>query len=344
MFKLENVGLGWNLLIYVVAVVGVWLSGVRLANLVDIISDRTGMGKAFAGFLLLSIATSFPEFVTCIATARIGKADMIGSNLAGGVCMQTAVLCVADWKYGKKALTGHAPTAPNLLSGTVVLLLLAIASLGFVSGDYAIAGRVGVLPIMMVIVMLIGMKMLYRYQGTESWTPDNPPQKTGNSRDKAGSISRYKLYGSFAFFTLCIGVAGTVVTYSSEAITNRWNIGAGFAGAVFIAVSTSLPELSACSQAVKMDRAPIAVGNIFGSNVFDMALLFVGDLFYTEGALFNNLTRVTGIYVALGTILTLVYLIGMLQRSEKSYLRLGIDSIVVIVLYVAGLAATYAIS
>lgn len=336
--------MGWNVLIYAISVLAVWFSGVSLAGLVDKISDRTGMGKAFAGFVLLSLATSFPELVTSIATAQTGKADMVGSNLAGGVCMQTAILCAADWRYGRNALTGHAPTASNLMSGTIVLLLLSIAFLGFVMGDFSVFGHVGIFPIVIFAAMLAGMRIMYLYQNTTSWLPENQPQFNTEDSGDSGTSSAVKIYGQFVFYTLCIGIAGTLVTYASEAVSIKWNIGSGFTGAVFVAISTSLPELSASLQAVKMNRTTIAIGNIFGSNVFDMSLLFVGDIFYTKGALFNHFTKVSALYIGLAAILTVIYIIGMLERRDKARLRLGTDSLLVLVLYIAGLAVSYYIS
>lgn len=344
MFNFDEIALGWNLLIYGASVLTVWFSAVQLARLIDIISDRRGLGKAFSGFVFLAMATSFPELVTCAASARLGEPDMLGSNLAGSVCMQTAVLCILDLRYGRSALTAHAPTASNLMSGTVALLLVSIALVGFVTGDYPLLGHVGIFPVLLFATMLAGMRIMYLYQDTMNWKPHNLPEYKDGGIPASGSASAFKVYGSFLAFTVAVGIGGTLVTYTSEAIASDWDIGSGFAGAVFIAISTSLPELSASLQAVKMNRSSIAIGNIFGSNVLNMALMFAGDLFYTEGALFNHFTKITGFYIGLAAVLMGVYLIGMLARRDKTIMRLGTDSMVALVLYVAGLVFTWYIS
>jgi len=97
MTSLSNASL---ILIFGVAAIITWISGVALARATDILDDRFGLGEAIGGMILLSIAGSLPELAITLSAAKSGHLDIAAGNLIGGVAMQTFVLVIADF-FGK---------------------------------------------------------------------------------------------------------------------------------------------------------------------------------------------------------------------------------------------------
>jgi cation:H+ antiporter len=85
----------------------------------------------------------------------------------------------------------------------------------------------------------------------------------------------------------------------------------------------------------------MAVSNIIGSNMFCLGLLALADAFYTPGPIMPQIDRSATFAAALGLVLTAVYLWGMIERRDRTILRMGVDSAVVITLYPIGLLVLY---
>ena len=151
----------------------------------------------------------------------------------------------------------------------------------------------------------------------------------------------HKAWLVFAGGSAAIFVAGWAVMASAEALTKQTGMAASFVGATFVAIATSLPELSTTITAVRRGHNAMAVSNIFGSNLWDVSLLFVGDLFFRSGPLLGAAPKQAMFTASLGLVMTCVYLWGLLERQDRTVWRFGIDSIIVLVLYFGGLAVLY---
>jgi cation:H+ antiporter len=110
---------------------------------------------------------------------------------------------------------------------------------------------------------------------------------------------------------------------------------------VLVAVATSLPELSTTTAAVRHSYYATAISNIFGTNMLEVALLFVADIFYRHGPIMEGGGRQAIFMAALGLVLTIIYLRGLLGRKRRTVGRIGIDSALVLVLYLGGVAMLF---
>jgi cation:H+ antiporter len=73
---------------------------------------------------------------------------------------------------------------------------------------------------------------------------------------------------------------------------------------VLVAITTSLPEISTTLSAVKLQKYDMALSNIFGTNLFDISLIFIADLFYLKGPVLAELDNFAVISVFLGIAIT----------------------------------------
>ncbi|MHA1158499.1 MAG: sodium:calcium antiporter, partial [Alphaproteobacteria bacterium] len=112
--------------------------------------------------------------------------------------------------------------------------------------------------------------------------------------------------------------------------------GSGLFGFVFIGLTTSLPEISSMIGAARLKRYELAIGDIFGTNLFDLLLIPVADLAF-RGPLLASAGRFEMLAATLGAVLTAIYVIGLINRRNRTILRMGYDSALVVVVYFGGL-------
>ena len=112
--------------VFAAAALTILFVGTRLAGLADVLADRTGLGEAVAGALLLGATTSASGTITSITAAASGNVDLAYSNALGGIAAQTAFLAVADCIYRRANLEHAAADASNLTQATMLVILLCV--------------------------------------------------------------------------------------------------------------------------------------------------------------------------------------------------------------------------
>jgi cation:H+ antiporter len=150
-----------------------------------------------------------------------------------------------------------------------------------------------------------------------------------------------RLLASFAGASAVVLAAGVVLAQAADALAAQSGLGASFVGVTLLATATSLPELSTTIAAVRLGAYSLAVSNIFGSNMLMVALVFLADLVYRPGPVLAAVDRSAVFAVAMGIVVTAVYLIGLIERRDRTILRMGLDSAVVLALYVGSLGVLY---
>ncbi len=136
-------------------------------------------------------------------------------------------------------------------------------------------------------------------------------------------------------------VAGFILTKTGEAIAETTGLGQSFFGAVFLAIATSLPELSSVVSALRHGHEMLAISDVLGGSLFDLALVFVVDTIYAGGPVLNEVGTFSAFAALLGIALTTFYVIGMIERRDRRIFRMGYDSVAVLVCYAIGLAVLY---
>ena len=352
-----------NFAIFAAAATVVWFAGGRVARIGDTISDKTGLGSAFVGVLLLAVATSSPEISTTVTAALRDNATLAVNNLLGGIAMQTTVLALVDAIVVRGALTAFTPKPVLMLQGVLLILLLGLTLAGAVSGlSYAVWG-VGLWPMLIFVVYFCVLYLVFKYEGSERWQPtpgglaqaeaekvQSHENENQQRREDAShlllkyhewSVRRLSLY--FVVGTVVILVSGAFLAVLGDALAQQTGLGASFVGVTFLAVATSLPEVSATIASARIGRLDMAVSNIFGSNAFMLALLMVADIAYRPGPILAAIDRPSLFAAAAGMVVTAVYLAGMIERRDRKIFGLGIDSIAVAALYLGSLVVLYLI-
>lgn len=339
-----------NLVVFAVSGAAIWWAGVRLEHHVDVLAKRTRMGNAFAGMLLLAAATSLPEVATTItAVAVLNDATLAVNNLLGGVALQTALLIVADATTRRRgALTSFDPQFQLLIQGVGLMLLLCIVIGGVTANGAPTVAGVSAWLVALFFAYLAVVRIVYKSRSAPRWSPgdvvahESADQPNSSDRSPGGSTRRHWI--AFSAFSLLVLVGGWFATHAADGVAKQSGLGSAFVGATLLALATSLPELSTTTAAVRRNRYSTAISNVFGSNAFDVVLLLLADLLFRRGTILEKADDSAMFVAVIGAMMTCIYLLGMLERRDKTVARLGWDSVAALLVYAAGMAVLYTMS
>ena len=352
MIEFASLPLRANVGLLAAGAVAVWLAGTRLSIAAERLTKRTRLTEAYAGLVLLAVATSLPELATSLTASLSGNAELATSNLVGGVAMQTAVLAIADAVGFKGALTYVTPSPVLLMQGVLLILLLALVIVGGASSSAVSVFGVGAATVGVALSYAVGLYILRSHQSHPRWKVVDPPEawssavvadpESPDAPSSNGGIR--KPVRSFALASIVVLVGGWLVASTADAVAVQTGIGATFIGATLLAFASSLPELSTTIQAVRQGAYRMAISNIFGSNAIDVALVFAADLCYRNGPVLAEMSQALLFTAGLAIVLTCVYLVGLLERRNRAIARMGWDSAAVLVLYTGGVWVLYGLS
>ena len=342
--------------IFVVSVVVIWVAGVRLSDSTDVLSERLHLGAAIGGLVLLALATNLPEIAITVSAAVAHQLDVAVGNILGGIAIQTVVLVALD-AFGvrpRKPLTYQAASLVLLLEGALVVAILFVVVAGTQLPKTLIFARVTPQAVLIAVLWVVGLLLLRRAGTALPWTdsgnaPDSQPEPRGHSRAKKEAQATSKgvstgraalVFGLAAVATL---IAGVAAERSGEELSSRAGLSGVLFGATVLAAATSLPELSTGLTSTRLGDYQLAVSDIFGGNAFLPVLFLVATMVSGQAVL--PAAHNTDIYLtALGGLLTLVYMAGLVFRPQRQLLRMGVDSLVVLVLYVLGFVGLVAVA
>jgi cation:H+ antiporter len=324
----------------------VWWAGTRLAGYAARFSTATGIGGAAVGLVLLGAVTSLPEIATSITASVAGEADLAVNNLVGGVSFQLVVLALVDMVIGRRALTSTLPRADLLAQAAMGVMMLCVVVAAVVTGEAEVFGF-GLGAALLVAVYGAAIAVSRSMDQDVRWRPAQAPDgwAASESRDDEGDASEREPIGHLLLLIagtgLVILVAGYLLTRSGEAIAERSGLGSSFFGAVFLAGATSLPEVSSAIAAVRLKRPQLAIGDVLGGNMFNLALVFLVDVTYRGGPVLAEVGAFSVLAAAIGILLNAVLIVGILERRDRTVLWMGYDSLAILLLYGCGLGLLY---
>lgn len=324
--------------IFMCAAAAVWAAGSRLAMSVDAIARKLRIGPAFAGMLLLGGITSLPELATVTTSSITGNASLAINNLLGSVAVNVLLLAAADIVFGRGALTSVVAKPATLMQGVLGMMLLGMVSMIIISGDYPLFG-VGVGSIIVAVGALLAIRIAASFEQREVWQPaeDAEGQSDGEGEERKDPRSLRRLVLITSGLGLLILVAGIALSQSADAIATKTGISSGMVGFVLVSFATSLPELSSIITAVREKRYELAVGDIFGTNLFNLILLLVADAVASGGPVLGSAGTFEALGALLAVLMTGCFTVGLLERKDRTVWRMGYDAVGALVLFGAGM-------
>jgi cation:H+ antiporter len=329
-----------NVGVFLVCSAALWVGGVRLAKLAKTIADRTNWGQALVGTLILGAVVSLPELAMAVAAAAAGNAGLAAGTLLGGIVFATLVLAVTDAFVGRHALSAEVATSVAPLQGTLLVLSLVLVACGMASADVPVLGA-GAWTSSFVLLYVAILWLVKRAQKPPSRVPHDVDRERPSAEGHCASWSMRRVALLIALLSLAILIAGVLAAQTAETIARETGLGQSFMGLLLGGVVTTLPEMSSAYSAARLRQHQLVFSDIFGSNLFSVMLLFACDLASPRGPVLNELGSFALFGTLLGAALTLLYVAGLLCQPRPVFRRMGIDSLLVVVVGVAGLWLLY---
>lgn len=314
----------------------VWFAGSKLATLVDAFSVKTGMGRAFLGMLMLGGITSLPEVAAVGTSSAMGNPALAVNNLLGTASINILLLAVADLVYGRDALTGVAGRPETLMQGVLSMMLALIVAVIATVGDTGLAG-IGIGSAVVAAGALGALRIASGFEHSNEW---QVPGKVSdrNTGDQVTDRSPKRLGALILLCAVAILVAGFLLSLTADDIASKTGMASGVIGFLLVGGATSLPEISSVSTAVRIKRYQMAVSGIFGTNIFNMMLLLLADIFYRGGPVLAEAGQFEMIGAMLAALMTGIFVIGLLERKDRAIFRMGYDSLAALATFGIGLA------
>lgn len=323
-------------LVLVLAAAAVWWAGTRLPAYVVALSEKTGVGQGLAGMLVLGGITSLPELATGTTAAAIGVPLLSLNDIIGSASLNLLLLALADMTLGGRPLTSVVARPVTLIQGVLGMTLFAFvgAAIGIGGGDFG--GPVSVWSIAIFASVLIALFVSGRAEKRPMWQVVNPPDLEVAEETREKPISTRKLMLVLAGLASVILVGGVTLANAGETIAEETGLGAGVVGLLLIAAATSLPEASAIVGAMRHKRYELAIGEIFGSNMFNLAIILAIDLVAPGQGVIEQAGGFEIAAAMLALVLTGVFVIGLIERRDRVVFHMGQDSIAAILVYFSG--------
>ncbi|GGX63949.1 sodium:calcium antiporter [Saccharospirillum salsuginis] len=325
-----------NISVFIAATGVITYAGSKLSYVADRLADRTGLGEALMGAVLLGGSTSLSGVVVSITAAWQGEAQLAVSNAIGGIAAQTAFLAVADIVYRRANLEHAAASLANILFGALLIALMGGVMLAATAPEWSVMGVHPFTPIL-VIGYLGGLRVARRSRERPMWKPRQTRETRVDQPDETPPGERLPaLWGRFAALAFMLGTSGWLVAQSGMGIAQQTGLSGTLVGFLFTAVATSTPELVTTIAAVRNGALTLAIGGILGGNAFDVMFAVAADVAYREGSVYHAITSHELFMTTLGMIMTAVLVMGMLSRQEHGVGRIGFESALILVLYAVG--------
>lgn len=324
------------------------VAAIFLAHFVDQIAQQTGMGRSIAGLVLLAGATSLPELSVGYAAIAQGAPDLTAGGVLGSSLVNLLILALVDLVFRQGAFSPAAKE--HTLSALVGALLTALILIAMWLDWELVVYRFGPLSLAVIVVYLLGARLVYNNQ------PDAPEAKPAETEagdegdvkaldplaeDSEKSIGALiKAIAGFAVATAVIYFVAPVLAAKGDEIAEVTGLGRTFVGTLLLAGVTSLPEAVSTITAIRIGAVGMAIGNIFGSNAFNMLIFALLDV-ATPGALMAMVSDTHVLTAGCVMVATAVALMGITYQSKRKNWLLDPGSAWIVAVVIYGLYLVY---
>ncbi|MBL8332127.1 MAG: sodium:calcium antiporter [Rubrivivax sp.] len=323
--------LTWLLLQFAGCAALIARAGYVLSRSADALAGAYGWGRGWVGLALLATVTSLPELASGIsAVAYVDAPNLAVGNALGACVVNLLFLVVVD------AVQRHQPmyreaSATHLLSAGFGVVMLGFVALSLLTGARAPAVlHVGVYSPMLLVLYLLALKAVHARERRAQV----PGAATCAPGPDAPTRRQWQRFGSAGLVVL---LAGSWLPAVADGLATELGLSRSFVGTVLVAMVTTLPEMAVTLGALRLGALDMAIANLLGSNLFNVAILAIDDAFYLRGPLLAGVAAVHAGTAVTAVVMTGLVIIGLVMRPQGRTLR-------VVSWISVGLAATYLVN
>lgn len=324
--------------LFLLSAVVIVLAGTKLSHYGDRIAEHSGLGRLWIGVVLLAAATSLPEVFTAVSAVLIDAPNIAVGDLFGAGLSNMLTLALIDAVHRQKRIWQQAALEHALIASLAVILT-GLAGLLIVVKQPLPLWHVGLGTIAIAVIYVLGMRVVFRQEDVRRRAQQLErvvEAVEASNRPVAAGVLKRAVTG-FTLAALGILVAAPLLAESAKEIAEATGISTTFIGTSLVAITTSLPELVTTFAAVRLGAFDLAVGNLFGSNAFNMAILLAADMAYGKGPLLAAVESTHAVTAFVSILLMSVGVMGIIYRAEKRFVLIEPDSLLMILGYGLGM-------
>lgn len=315
-------------------------AGSNLSKYGDVIAEKTGMGRTWVGVVLMASVTSLPELITGVSAVAIFDLPNLAIGNVLGACMfNMLTIAVLDVLSGPTPISTRAHQGQVLAAGFAVLLL-ALVSMSIAAGESMPAlGWIGLYSGAFLLIYVISMRTVFLFERRR--IAEFLREKAEAAR--YDSITLGRAYRNYAINGVLVISAAIYLPSLGNQIATATGLGNTFVGTTFLALTTTLPELVVSIAALRIDATDLVYGNLFGSNLFNIAILAVDDLLYFKEPLLNAAAPGHIVTANAAMAMTAIAMIGLTYRVSRKRFLFAWDSFAIVIVYLCAVSTVYLI-
>jgi cation:H+ antiporter len=322
---------------FVICAALIGIAGSVLTRYGEIIARLTGLSRSWIGLVLLATATSLPELLTGVSAVSVADAPNIAVGDALGSCVFNLSMLVLLDELSRKEPLYRSIDQGHLLSAGFGVILIGSAGAFLLLSQNALSFSLlhvsGYTPFI-VVLYLVAIRATFAYERR-----NKAPSVIIAS--ELGITLRMAVIRYLAAATVVVA-AGTWLPFIGRDLSNVMGWNATFVGTLFIAAATSIPELAVTISALRLRAVDMAIGNLLGSNLFDILILAVDDIAYTKGPLFSSVAPANAITAFAAVIMSGIFIVAVLYKPETRIGgTIGWTSIALLMVYLFSSYAVY---
>jgi len=315
--------------------------GSNLSKYGDVIAEKTGLGRVWIGLILMASVTSLPELITGISSVTIADVpDIALGNIMGACVINLSIIAIIDILHGKKPIFSESEHG-HILSAGFGIILISLASISILANQNIPAiGHIGIYTLVIILVYGIGIRSVFLFEKKKI-------------REFAGKMVQTLHYEhittkeavvKYAINAIFIIGAAAWLPFIGERLAEETGMGRSFVGTVFIALTTTLPELVVSVSALKIGAADMAIANLFGSNMFNILILAIDDILYIKGPILSAVSLTHAVTGFMAVLMTGIAIVSPTYRLKKKvFLRLGWDAIALLLAFIINIYLLYSL-
>ncbi len=325
----------WLEFVFCVALIG--LAGPALSFYGDAIAKLTGLSRSWIGLVMLASATSLPELFTGISAVTVAEAPNIAVGDALGACIfNLATLVLLD------ELSRDEPMYRRIDQGHILTAGFGVIMIGFV-GALVLLGKDGSgLRILHISAYTPIIFVLYFVAVRAAFVYDRRRQPEPVIAESTARITLRSAVIRYALAAVVIAGAGTWLPFIGVEIATAMGWQTAFVGTLFIGIATTVPELVVTVSALRLGAVDMAIGNLLGSNLFDILILAIDDIAYSKGSLLAAVSPAHAFTAFAAVIMSGIFIVALLYKPETRIRgTIGWVSIAMLLVYVFSAYAIY---
>ena len=323
---------------FLLCAVIIFFAGKKLSRYGDMLSEKTGLSKGWVGLILMASVTSLPELMVGISSSAIVQsADLAVGDILGSCAFNLGILAMLDAFVPKRLPLLGVASPSHMLNAGLGIILLTLVGFAFFLSDYALTPWLAVSSLTFVVVYLIAIRIIYQNEKNHKGEGDN----NNFISESVQNTSLRKIILNYSVFAGIIIVAALSLPYFADHIAELTGLGKSFVGTFFLAASTSLPEIAVSIAAVRIGSVDLSVGNLLGSNIFNILILALDDMVYTKGFILQDASDFHLLSVLSTIVMSAIVIIGLSYRAKGKRFWLAWDAAIIFIVYIINLILLY---